>query len=363
MSIMIRAPFVLGLPQGRCDSMARAMLLIGFAAAASADTGPSARQLRGYAANATSLAQAQTCSTKGNYCQPSIDGKPPISCCGELACKQIIGGKECGWPATCAAPGETCYDSVDGKPPLTCCGDSVCTQIIGGKQCKYPDTCAAPGQTCYDSVDGRPPLTCCDGYECQQIIGGKRCASNRGLAAEETTTALPPSDDVNTTAGVAPTSGLFQGLSSGPSYYCGGTWNGNNNWGSNYEGPIVNTDTETCKWLCGVSGSNKCTGWTVTNNNECYLKTSVGDMQSDTGVQGSGYCYPSCGDQQNQQNNDGHNYEGPIQVQNAEFCKVRCQASGGQCKGWTVTNNGECYLKDSVGPMRPDGGVQASGNC
>merc|ERR1711904_677952 len=53
------------------------------------------------------------------------------------------------------------------------------------------------------------------------------------------------------------------GLSSGPSYYCGGTWNGNNNWGS-------------------------------------------------------GYCYPSCGDQQNQQNNDGHNYEGPIQVQNAE---------------------------------------------
>merc|ERR1712207_48702 len=35
----------------------------------------------------------------------------------------------------------------------------------------------------------------------------------------------------------------------------------------------------------------------------------------------------------------------------------------GQCKGWTVTNNGECYLKDSVGPMRPDGGVQASGNC
>merc|ERR1711933_411679 len=112
------------------------------------------------------------------------------------------------------------------------------------------------------------------------------------------------------------------GLSSGPSYYCGGTWNGNNNWGSNYEGPIVNTDTETCKWLCGVSGSNKCTGWTVTNHGE-----------------------------------------GPIQVQNAEFCKVRCQASGGQCKGWTVTNNGECYLEDSVGPMRPDGGVQASGNC
>merc|ERR1712060_312967 len=39
-----------------------------------------------------------------------------------------------------------------------------------------------------------------------------------------------------------------------------------------------------------------------------------------------------------------------------------CQASG-ECRGWTVTNNGECYLKSSVGPMRSDGGVQASGNC
>merc|ERR1712083_1034615 len=119
--------------------------------------------------------------------------------------------------------------------------------------------------------------------------------------------------------------------------------NQNNNWGSNYGDPIGNTDTETCKRLCGMSGSNKYTGWTVTNNNECYLKTGVEDMQ-------------------NGQNNDGQNYDGPIQVQNAEFCKARCQASG-ECRGWTVTNNGECYLKSSVGPMRPDGGVQASGNC
>jgi len=122
---------------------------------------------------------SQTCSTQGNACTPSVDGKPPISCCGELECQQIIGGKVCDWPATCAAPGQTCYDSVDGKPPLTCCGDSVCTQIIGGKQCQYPDTCAAPGETCYDSVDGKPPLACCDGYECQQIFGGKVCASDR----------------------------------------------------------------------------------------------------------------------------------------------------------------------------------------
>jgi len=178
------------------NAMARvsfAVLLLGAALA----TDETTASLRGSPAAATAAAAArrlvhndsnsvdsfggepgsQMCSTQGNPCQPSIDGMPPISCCGELVCKQIIGGKMCDWPDTCAAPGQTCYDSVDGKPPLTCCGDSVCTQIIGGKQCQYPDTCAAPGETCYDSVDGKPPLTCCDGYECQQIPGGKRCAS------------------------------------------------------------------------------------------------------------------------------------------------------------------------------------------
>jgi len=63
------------------------------------------------------------------------------------------------------------------------------------------------------------------------------------------------------------------------------------------------------------------------------------------------------------QNNDGHNYAGPIQMQSREFCKVKCQASRGQCKGWTVTGDGECYLKDSVGSMRSDSGVQVSGFC
>merc|ERR1712228_191360 len=104
---------------------------------------------------------------------------------------------------------------------------------------------------------------------------------------------------------------------SGSGYYCGGTWNGNNNDGSNYEGPLANTGIDQCKSMCSGSGGG-CVGWTVTNNNECYLKTSVGDMRSDSGVQGSGYC-----------------------------------------KGWTVTNDGECYLKDSVGSMRSDSGVQA----
>jgi hypothetical protein len=260
--------------------MARAMQLIGFAAVASADMGPSARQLRGYAANSTSLASASDCSS---FC--------------------------CYWPA-----GE-CSD----------CGKDWNNRMY------------APG--------------------CQVECSGPNCGLGKPHQFYNT------QSDWESSCPTPVCGSELGGLSSAPSYYCGGTWNGNNNWGSNYEGPIVNTDTVHCKYLCSISASKKCTGWTVTNDNECYLKTSVGDMQSDTGVQGSGYCYPSCGDQQNQQNNDGHNYEGPIQVQNAEFCKVRCQASGGQCKGWTVTNNGECYLKDSVGPMRPDGGVQASGNC
>merc|ERR1712086_1187253 len=92
---------------------------------------------------------------------------------------------------------------------------------------------------------------------------------------------------------------------------------GNNNDGSNYEGPLANTGIDQCKSMCSGSGGG-CVGWTVTNNNECYLKTSVGDMRSDSGVQGSGYCYPKCGDEQVSHNNDGNNSAGPIQVQNRE---------------------------------------------
>merc|ERR1711933_149793 len=105
-----------------------------------------------------------------------------------------------------------------------------------------------------------------------------------------------------------------------------------------------------------------CTGWTVTNNNECYLKTSVGTCRAMRACRAAATATPAAGTSRTTRTTMGTTTRA-IQVQNAEFCKVRCQASGGQCKGWTVTNNGECYLKDSVGPMRPDGGVQASGNC
>ena len=325
--------------------MARAMLLIGFAAAASADTGPSARQLRGYAANATSLAQAQAqncyeCSSHGYTGYNNRDNGD-----SDRKWKETVYGTNDDW-WQCA---KKCDDHGDGCAGWSFVYDSSGTDQF---QCWLKPTIG----------DKDPNHWASSANDISGLGKAELQLQGQQVAAEETTTALPPSEDVNTTAGDAPTSSLFQGLSSGPSYYCGGTWNQNNNWGSNYGDPIGNTDTETCKRLCGMSGSNKCTGWTVTNNNECYLKTGVGDMQSDTGVQGSGYCYPSCGDQQNGQNNDGQNYDGPIQVQNAEFCKARCQASG-ECRGWTVTNDGECYLKSSVGPMRPDGGVQASGNC
>merc|ERR1712060_546277 len=170
---------------------------------------------------------------------------------------------------------------------------------------------------------GLPHPDCCS---CWPFL-----ASNAAPAPEhpdpDSSYASPGSGNSEWTLGApaAVASALRGGLRSGSGYYCGGTWNG--------------------------------------NNNECYLKTSVGDMRSDSGVQGSGYCYPSCGDEQPHQNNDGHNYDGPIQVQNREFCKAKCQAARGQCKGWTVTNDGECYLKDSVGSMRSDSGVQASGYC
>jgi len=312
-------------------SMARCLLFI-YTVVVAAGQPP---QLRGAApANQSQLEQSLTAESYPHFDAHGCDG-----------------GCDCDW-----LPGDNCQEQS------WCCAWACRDKYHNPAEC--PDPGSEYGQIEWGGCDGgcncdwlsrdncQDTEWCCAGA-CRDYYYNPAGCSGAALLANQSQL------EQSLTAESYPQGGL----SSGPSYYCGGTWNGNNNWGSNYEGPIVNTDTETCKWLCGVSGSNKCTGWTVTNNNECYLKTSVGDMQSDTGVQGSGYCYPSCGDQQNQQNNDGQNYEGPIQVQNAEFCKVRCQASGGQCKGWTVTNNGECYLKDSVGPMRPDGGVQASGNC
>merc|ERR1712146_460064 len=112
----------------------------------------------------------------------------------------------------------------------------------------------------------------------------------------------------------------------------------------------------------GSAGTYCGTFWDQ-NNNECYLKSSVGNMRYDEGVQKSGYCYPNCEGEQVGFNNHGHNYAGPDHVENREFCKVRCQGDQPRCKGWTVTNDGSCYLKDSVGPMESDSGVQASGFC
>jgi len=81
--------------------MARAMLLIGFAAAASADTGPSARQLRGYAANAIT-AGARRLGTA--YCiDAGSDGNPNTGdqiivweCNGQAAQEWIWAGDSSG---------------------------------------------------------------------------------------------------------------------------------------------------------------------------------------------------------------------------------------------------------------------------
>jgi len=146
--------------------------------------------------------------------------------------------------------------------------------------------------------------------------------------------------------------------------YCGGTWDQNNNDGSNFEGPAYsNTPPESCKAICSNTMQQQlCLGWTVTNNNDCYLKARVREMRSDPGVKGSGYCYPTCEGEQVHQNNWGVNLGEPFHVDNREFCKMKCQADL-RCRGWTVTNDYKCYLKESVDPMRPDATVQASGNC
>jgi len=145
---------------------------------------------------------------------------------------------------------------------------------------------------------------------------------------------------------------------------CGDTWGQNNNNGNNFGGmPVSNTPPESCKAMCSNTMQQPlCLGWTVLNNDDCYLKRDVDEMQYDSGVKGSGYCHPNCGDEQVHQNNDGHNYGEPFKVLHKEFCMMKCQADS-RCEGWTVTNDGTCYLKDRVQPMRADDGVQASGYC
>ncbi len=100
-------------------------------------------------------------------------------------------------------------------------------------------------------------------------------------------------------------------------------------------------------------------------NGCCYLKLSVEDMSpdSDAGTEvKSGYCYQKCGDEHSGENNHGQNFGKAYHVDNREFCKKDCEKSP-TCRGWTVVNNGDCYLKSHVDDFEPDSGVQASGNC
>merc|ERR1712203_1183906 len=81
-------------------------------------------------------------------------------------------------------------------------------------------------------------------------------ASNAAPAPEhpdpDSSYASPGSGNSEWTLGApaAVASALRGGLRSGSGYYCGGTWNGNNNDGSNYEGPLANTGIDQCKSMC-----------------------------------------------------------------------------------------------------------------
>jgi len=142
--------------------------------------------------------------------------------------------------------------------------------------------------------------------------------------------------------------------------------------------PIPNLNTvDQCRDKCESYGG-ACKGWTLTQG-KCYVKSSVGSMRYDWYVTASGYCFPaggpgptptpapptgSCGGAWNQNNNDGVNID-PAPIPNlntVDQCRDKCESYGGACKGWTLTQ-GKCYVKSSVGSMRYDWYVTASGYC
>jgi len=214
--------------------MARAMLLIGFAAAASADTGPSARQLRGYAANAIT-AGARRLGTA--YCiDAGSDGNPNTGdqiivweCNGQAAQEWIWAGDSSGNYYIKYKPDTTkCMTVKCDAGKSDCSGTQVtfedCTdspyQHFGGANghiyfqgsSQVVDAGAWPlynglGLYVYDE-NGNPQQNWEYGDDYHHFYNSD---SQAALAAEETPTALPPSEDVNTTAGDAPTSSLFQG--------------------------------------------------------------------------------------------------------------------------------------------------------
>jgi len=202
--------------------MARAMLLIGFAAAASADTGPSARQLRGYAANAIT-AGARRLGTA--YCiDAGSDGNPNTGdqiivweCNGQAAQEWIWAGDSSGNYYIKYKPDTTkCMTVKCDTGKSDCSGTPVtfedCTdssyQHFGGANghiyfqgsSQVVDAGAWPlsnglGLYVYDE-NGNPQQNWEYGDDLDHFYNSD---SQAALAAEETPTALPPSEDVNTT--------------------------------------------------------------------------------------------------------------------------------------------------------------------
>ena len=185
-----RAQPVLSLPQTRCDSMARAMQVIGFAAVASADMGPSARRLRGYAVNSTSLASSS------NLCSSFCCWSGGCSGCGTdwnsrmyaPGCQVECSGPNCGpgkahqyyntqadWKTSCSTPVcgqdeeeasllqhapagcEGLSRTVPSQCPAGVKGTSTGVEINTQKKCVYDPQCAEPGADpaakCYEHTN------------------------------------------------------------------------------------------------------------------------------------------------------------------------------------------------------------------
>jgi len=202
--------------------MARAMLLIGSAAAASADTGPSARQLRGSAANATTAGVRRLgtayCIDAGSGGFPQTDDQIIVwECNGQAAQEWIWAGDSSGnyyikyGPDTTKCMTVKCdtgNSDCSGFPvTFEDCTDSSYQQFGGADGHIYfqgssfvVDAGAWPlynnqGLYVY-KVNGNPQQHWEYGDDYDHFYNSD---SQAALAAEETPTAFPLSEDVNTT--------------------------------------------------------------------------------------------------------------------------------------------------------------------
>jgi len=139
---------------------------------------------------------------------------------------------------------------------------------------------------------------------------------------------------------------------------------GQNNNGVNLESSARSAGSPgECCSMCAAAAN--CVGYThVTANGECWLKSSLGGLTSDSDVTSGSYQAPAptpspgqCTTQPGQ-NNNGVNLESSARSAGSpDECCSMCAAAA-NCVGYThVTANDECWLKSSLGGLTSDSDV------